>query len=376
MQRDLEDFFEPNAKRARREGEQEFEDEATCCAVAAAMKDAKPPPEEIAYPVPPPDGVAPRVMEVLSASRRTDIPGVKEKLDGLAARIRDYGWIDVHFNARFPDKTTRICLMPGRAKAIVFWSKDYGHFIESHQTDGESWRVFRQFALVFNFTVNSDSSRRLFEKGLKRTLADSLEQLAYLALNFDPDSIVLRFDPIVVYRTPGRVRDTADDGGFEQLCAVAAQLGIRSIYIAFCRYSTTRGKVPIMRRMAESSGVEPLDVGAEHRRGIAERMLRVAGKHGVQLLGCDSAKILGDYGSAGSIGQATCVEAARINRAICRTSSGQSKMLISEKVARKKDGGQRGGCQCMPSGEVGEYLPPCPHACAFCYGSPVEDLQQ
>jgi len=61
--------------------------------------------------------------------------------------------------------------------------------------------------------------------------------------------------------------------------------------------------------------------------------------------------------------QAHCIDAIKIER------------LIGEKIQKIKDTGQRKGCGCFKSKDIGGYsgIFRCRHNCAYCYASPAKN---
>ena len=87
---------------------------------------------------------------VVSASRRTDIPAFYMKW--FMVQI-EKGRFDVP--NPFNQRVFSICVRPDVVHTIVFWSKNFGPFIEGRYAD----RLEKiGYPLFFNFTINSGSS--------------------------------------------------------------------------------------------------------------------------------------------------------------------------------------------------------------------------
>ncbi|MFX1447132.1 MAG: DUF1848 family protein, partial [Promethearchaeota archaeon] len=82
-------------------------------------------------------------------------------------------------------------------------------------------------------------------------------------------------------------------------------------------------------------------------------------KHKIQMEACCQPDLIEITG----IKQAHCIDANKIER------------LIGEKIQKVKDTGQRIGCGCSRSKDIGGYsgIFRCKHNCAYCYASPAKN---
>jgi hypothetical protein len=129
--------------------------------------------------------MSPNPAKILSASRRTDIPGFY--MDWFMERIR-IGFFEV--KNPYTRITRKVEASKDSVHSIVFWSKNYDAFI--HTGAGEKLKRLG-FNLYFNFTINSESP--LLEKSIP-PLSQRLNQLKQLASLFGPRNIAWRFDPV------------------------------------------------------------------------------------------------------------------------------------------------------------------------------------
>jgi hypothetical protein len=144
--------------------------------------------------------------EVISCSRRTDAPAFK--MPWVLAQIRARGVTvgnpracheESERDSGHASTGTMVSLAPEDVRCWAWWSKDYAEWIRTWESP-ETGPLLRQYdAHIFNFTINSERGGPL-EPRVATTLDQRLDQLAWLAANFGPENIVLRFDPIVHYR--------------------------------------------------------------------------------------------------------------------------------------------------------------------------------
>ena len=171
----------------------------------------------------------PEPKQILSVSRRTDIP----------AFYMPWFMDQVHRECievinPFNQQVRRVAVSPATVHTMVFWSKNFGPFLDGGY--GEQLQVLG-YHLFFNFTVNSQLP--ILEPGVP-DLARRLGQLRELCRRFGGAAVQWRFDPICHYTvgTGGIQNNLAD---FETIAAVAGDCGIDlCITVSW----TTTGKLP------------------------------------------------------------------------------------------------------------------------------------
>lgn len=284
---------------------------------------------------------------VLSASRRTDIPAFY--LDWFMDGIRRGAFEVVQpYNRR----RRIVPVAAGGVHTIVFWSKDFGPFLD--RGIGERLRR-RGFHLFFNFTVNS-RDRRL--EPHVPPLAVRLAQLAALARRFSPAAVHWRFDPICHYRTAdGRSHHNLAD--FETIADAAAAAGVRRCITSFVDlYAKVR------RRAQRRGGIVFEDPTPEQMVATLEDMAARLAPRGIGLETCCEADVLARMKPQGPVRAGACIPSDRIVA------------LYGGRLSLRRDAGQRrqAGCNCRASVDVGSYdLHPCRHDCLFCYARPAGD---
>jgi hypothetical protein len=293
--------------------------------------------EDIENTVPPPpgDGAIKFVRsQIISASRRTDIPNCYMPMMIKAIRA---GSIDVSGPYGYK---ARVSLSPVDVKLISWWSKDYRNWLELYQ--GSEHELLSQFHHIFNFTLTGGDA---LEPGVKSSFDERLGQLRQLAELFGSDHIKLRFDPIVFYRDQtGQLLNNLQR--FETVISTAASLGIKSVIFAFClAYPHIAAR---MRKYGLT--IEPLTLEDKHR--ILNPLLDFCESQGVQMESCCGSELIGWRGITGS----KCVDGTLAR-----------KIIGHPLTTNRKDPGQRKNCGCVKSTDIGSYSLVCSSKCHYCY---------
>ena len=270
----------------------------------------------------------PRRPVILSASRRTDLPGWFPEV--LAARLGEHletkgdtGIYGTVFWTRFP-----IALMADPLRGLI---------------EG----ALRSVAV--NLTVTGLGGSRL------EPLAPQTDEVLavlpdLIALLGDPARIRWRFDPLIP-RADG-LRD------FARLAERMAALGVPTCTFAFPSPRSLRGN--LVSRYGRL-GVPQWPSGGEARQRFVRDMVAIAAPLGVQLLCCSQPGVLA-YDPA--VQPAQCIPLEVLARAYPEGPLGGAPVLGG------KDKTQRRHCQCPPSTDVGDYRTDvCRTGCLYCYST-------
>ncbi len=258
-------------------------------------------------------------LKVISASRRVEMVGFYPRR--LASLLRE----------KCP---------PEKVHSIVLWSKDPRNLV-SH---GDLRSVLSSYDLLFlHFTISGMGGSSL-EPGIPST-SESLALLRPLAEFLGgPDRMALRFDPIVHISLPSG-KEYTNLGEFGAISREAARLGVHRIVISWMSVYEK-----VIRRL-EKAGMAPIEVSKERWDSEWEWLKKIAEACGAILSGC-------------------CVPQLPVSGCI------DGRLLSSMHPGRKcasllKAKGQRPGCGCTESWDIGWYYP-CPGGCLYCYANPVE----
>ncbi len=282
---------------------------------------------------------------VISASRRTDIPAFY--MPWFMARIRK-GYFEVvnPFNGR----VSVVPATPNEVHTIVFWSKNFGPFLEENY-GGQLLKL--GYNLFFNFTINSNDA--ILEPNVP-PLTERLEQLKNLSDLFGAPSINWRFDPICHYRNgQGDVRDNLQD--LDTIGETAAAADIER-----CITSFVDQYAKISRRLTLRPGMEFITLPPADRGSILIEMEKRLSRLNIQLSVCCEKEVLSTLSPGTFVAASSCIP----NDLLLELYGGQ--------ISLRKDAGQRvkAGCGCKVSVDIGSYRDhPCYHNCLFCYANPA-----
>jgi len=287
----------------------------------------------------------PSTQIVISASRRTDIPAFYMKWFMEQVNKGSFEVINPYNR-----HVSIISVTPDNVHTIVFWSKNYGPFIEG----GFGKKLTTMgFNLYFNITINVDSP--ILEPHVP-PLKERIQQLNHLCDHFDVRCINWRFDPICFYKdNDERIKDNLN--GFSLIAKKASQF-----YIKRCTTSFMDDYSKIQRRILSMSGFAFIFPSLEKRKKIILKMEKELLKKDIQLFVCCEKDLLEALPSNSTVTKSSCIP----NDLLVDIYGGN--------LSLKRDSGQRvkDGCGCMVSVDIGSYhLHPCYHNCLFCYANPA-----
>lgn len=268
---------------------------------------------------------------IISASRRTDIPAFYS--DWMLNRLQQ-GQVLVRnpFNAH---QVSRLSLDPQTVDCIVFWTKNPAPMLPRlAEIERLGYRYYFQFTLT------------AYGRDMERTLPPKAEVIATfqkLAERIGPERVLWRFDPILLSRTltPAYHLD-----GFEYL---AEQLGP---YTRTCTISFLRLYEKCKRNLQDC---ELLALDENEKRRFVGQLAAIAKKNKLRLAACCDPFLSEQCG----IESARCID----DRVLAA--------LLGQPIHAKKDPGQRPGCGCVVSVDIGAYNS-CPHGCRYCYANSNE----
>jgi hypothetical protein len=254
-----------------------------------------------------------------------------------------------HFSVRHPftGALRRVYADAARVHSIVFWSKNFGPFLEGRC--GE--RLGKAgYHLFFNFTVNSEAP--LLEPRVP-PLKQRISQMQEIAARFGPDCIQWRFDPICLYRTADG--DADNRGDFLRIADAAAGCGVSRCVTSFMDLYAK-----VQRRAEAMDGFSFVDPPVTEKAALLEEMAGRLAERSIRLFTCCEPEALAAAASEKGIRAAACIPGGLLMR------------LYGGRVSLQKDGGQRSakGCGCRVSVDIGSYRDqPCGHQCLYCYAS-------
>ena len=278
---------------------------------------------------------------VISASRRTDIPAFY--MDAFMAGIARGAF---HVKNPFNRRVSVVPATPDKVHTIVFWSKNFGPFLDG----GYGLELARMgYNLFFLFTVNAESP--LLEPNLP-PVEERIQQARALAGSFGAESLWWRFDPICFYDCGnGVVRNNM--AGFDVIAGQMAGFGIQRCITSFVDIYAK-----VTRRVRTIPGFSLIDPPLAQKAGVVRSMADLLEPMGISLYTCCENELTAALPEDCGIKAGGCIS----NRFL--------QDLFGGKVSFARDAGQRRdkGCQCTVSRDIGCYEDhPCGHGCLYCY---------
>lgn len=265
---------------------------------------------------------------IVSASRRTDIPAFYG--EWLLHRLRE-GYVLVRnpFNLR---QVARVSLDPQVVDCLVFWTKNPAPLLPL--LDAIDRLGHRSY---FHYTVTACN------RSLERNLPTKAERLAVfrrLADRTGPERVLWRFDPIFFTREQGPeavLREFAELARALQGCTRQCTISFLSLYRK-CKRNLR--------------GVDLLSLDDSEKIAFVRQLAGLAGQNDISLKACCDPFLNERCG----IETAQCIDGRLVAE------------LLGQTVRIAKDKGQRPGCGCVASVDIGAY-DTCGHGCRYCYAN-------
>jgi hypothetical protein len=271
----------------------------------------------------------------ISASRRTDIPRffVKEFFTAWQKG-------EIIYNGGY-GRTYTVSLKPEDVLGYIFWSKDFGPFVNHPLFD----KLIALNNAVFHFTINDcrDLEPRV------APLARRIETLARLCEKVGAERVFWRFDPVCKYRD-NHGGYTTTERGFYTILPFIREAAVKRCFFSFMTlYAKLKGRDARFDRFS-----------INEKRDISMRLLSASLQAGISLYNCCNPEV---PALAPGVKTAHCVD-ENILRATDRFGVHRT---LSPKPTRE-------GCGCFESRDIGSYHPKCPHGCLYCYAHPELSL--
>lgn len=235
-------------------------------------------------------------------------------------------------NPRAPRRVSRVPLSRNLVDCMVFWTKNPAPMRERltwlHR---EGWPFYVQFTLT---PYGPDVEPKLPPK------SRLLDAFRWLADALGPDRVVWRYDPVLLnaeYPAGWHI------GAFDRMSRTLAGYTRRCIFSFVDIYRCNRRFL---------RGVTDGEPGQAAQRALAVELVALAAAGGLRLAACTEGLDLSDCG----VERAACIDKALIEH------------IIGVPLLAGKDPGQRAGCGCVESVDIGAY-DSCPHACRYCYAT-------
>lgn len=262
---------------------------------------------------------------VVSASRRTELVGLKPS------------WL-VNALQKFPARFKK------DIHSVVLWTKDPRNIYEDDALKAQ----LSKYNLLVQCTITGLGGTRIEPtvpepEVLLQRLPDLLEFLG------DKRRLRWRFDPIVTLEKDSSLWSSVDY--FANLAQEMAKLGIDNCYFSFCQIYPRK----FTNRNLKQAGIIFITPSLREQKDLVEKMKAIAKPLGMTLYSCTQPQLEGISG----IIPASCIDAELLTKlhpqklpAILRQDPTMARL--------------RPGCFCTESIDIGAYLP-CGHGCVYCY---------
>jgi len=293
----------------------------------------------VPLPRPGPRHLRQTMKTVISASRRTDL--VAFFPDWLAAALRAKRVRVTGPRGRVHD----VDLDPSSVHTVVLWSKNFSNLIRN--TSGLRDLLGEYDQLYLHITVTGLGGTPA-EAGSPPP-SEALAQLpALTGIAGRPELVTVRFDPVLFWREGEDVRSNL--AFFRTVADAAVGCGVLDLRMSFAQwYAKARSR-------AAARGFAYVDPPEAEKRTLAGRLAAEAAERGLTLHACTQPFLAGVPGLKPS----ACIDGRLL----------ESLHPYREPASHRKDPGQRAGCLCTESRDIGSYAQTCPHGCVYCYANP------
>ncbi|UMZ75439.1 DUF1848 domain-containing protein [Natranaerofaba carboxydovora] len=266
--------------------------------------------------------------QIISASRRTDIPALYGKW--FMNRIEE-GW-GIKYNP-YNKKAKIISLKPKDVDLIVFWSKNYRPFLECIEDLNK-----KGYNLFFHYTITGVN--RKLETNIPMH-KETIETFKIISNKFSPKHIFWRYDPIIFtrYDSFNTYLET-----FNNICQELEGYTERC-YISF---ANIYGKV--FKRLKDNR-ISLNEANEEIKKKLANQLVEIAEKYNIQLYSCCNEFLIND-----KIQKASCIDVNLY------------KEIFDIEADKYKKAPSRKGCGCFESIDIGLY-DTCSYQCLYCYAN-------
>lgn len=268
---------------------------------------------------------------IISASRRTDIPAWNG--EWMLRRLQE--GVVMTRNPMNPRQVRRVDLSPQTVDCIVFWSKNPAPFFAGlDAVDTMGYPYYFQFSLT---PYGQEMERYLPPK--EKLAGD----FCRLAQRLGPRRVVWRYDPIIVS------------------AAYPAQWHLEAFYRmsrALRGYTDTCviSFVDLYEKTRKNTGsLVPGEVPIDVRQQLAKQFAQMAAQAGMRLCACCEEDL-----RACGVHKSACIDAQRVEEISGRP--------LAPGLKTGEKGGQRPGCGCAQSVDIGAYHT-CQNGCVYCYAT-------
>jgi hypothetical protein len=243
------------------------------------------------------------------------------------------GFVDVTnpYNSR---QVRRVSLLPEDVDVLVCWTRDPQNILAG--AEELTKRGFRFYVMV---TVTGYPP--VLEPDMVRA-TDALSAMKELARKISPESVIWRYDPILLSNVTGI------DFHRENFKILAQNLKDSSTRVIISMYDEYRGSQKRLEGMERAGELRLFEAG-EGLTELLGHLAESAGEVGMEIQSCARKEDFSPYG----IKPGACIDSGLITKLWGLETKG-------------KDKNQRPNCLCCQSVDIGNYGI-CPAGCVYCY---------
>lgn len=272
---------------------------------------------------------------IISASRATDIPAfhIEKLIESMKKGYTE--WMNP-FNGKI------IYISFSKCRAMVFWTKNPKPMMEYLEYIDKTIKNY-----YFQFTLND------YEKEGLEVNMPSLEERIFTFISLSEkigrEKVIWRFDPLIM-------TDQINVGDLiEKVWRIGSRLQYHTnkLVFSFVDVEGYRKVETALRR----KGIRYIPFSEEDKLGIAKELANMGSALGLKVATCCEDISLDHLG----IDHNKCVDDVLLRKLFP-----EDKDLMDFLAIAKKDNGQRKGCGCIKSKDIGRYGT-CLHNCIYCY---------
>ncbi|RKZ34788.1 hypothetical protein DRQ33_01395 [bacterium] len=269
---------------------------------------------------------------IISVSRRTDIP--RYYFNWFIDRMKA-GYVVVRnpFNRK---QIKRVSLTPDDVSALVFWTRlPSEKFID----DGLDYLIENNYNFAFLWTITGYGKPLENSRIELNRVIDSFQKVSS---KIGAKKMVWRYDPIIItdkYSCGWHIKN------FENISNLLQGFTDRVIISSMTEYSSV---VRRMKNLGIKYRQQPLKY--EQTGEMLRTLVHIAGNNNQTIQSCCQEGKLESYG----ISDGACIDTEWLSS------------IFDIFIPYEKDRGQRTGCVCTKSIDIGAY-DTCPSGCVYCY---------
>jgi len=277
-------------------------------------------------------------MNVISASRRTDIPAFYWRWFIKHVERGFCHWVNP-FNAK---QVFRVSLRTEDVAAFVFWTRNAGPMMADIAGLKQAGYEF-----YVQYTING------YPREIEHhspNVARAVETIRCLSNSVGPERVIWRYDPVILSS------ETPPEYHVEKFTAIAEQIRgvVDAVYISFCDpYGRTERHFKVM---TERLGWTFEFGNADQHAMIAARMANVAEFNDMQLYSCAEVGL-----DVPGVQHGSCIDSSLLAK------------LRPDLNFYLKAAPTREGCGCVQAVDIGSF-DTCVFGCEYCYANNSRDL--